>query len=57
MPNSARIARIEHPAQLHIALVTRAAPLTATAGAFRAVARTYRPAGYLAAASSDSRGL
>lgn len=57
MPNSARIARIEHPDQLHIALVTRAAPLTATAGAFRAVARTYRPAGYLAAASSDSRGL
>lgn len=53
----ARIARIEHPAQLHVALVSRAAPLTPTASAFRAVAQAYRPVDYLAPASSDREDL
>ncbi|MBQ6643461.1 MAG: LysR family transcriptional regulator [Saccharopolyspora sp.] len=53
----ARIARIEHSAQLHIALVSRTAALTPTASAFLAVARGHRPADYLAQTASDSRGL
>ncbi|GAB2675913.1 LysR substrate-binding domain-containing protein [Saccharopolyspora gloriosae] len=44
----ARIARIDHPAQLRVSLVGRAAPLTPAASAFRAVAREHRPVDYLA---------
>ncbi|WP_243788425.1 LysR family transcriptional regulator [Saccharopolyspora gloriosae] len=43
----ARIARIDHPAQLHVALVGRAARLTPAASAFLAVARDHRRADYL----------
>ena len=43
-----RLARIEHPARLHVALLSRAAPLTPVAAAFRAVAGAHRAVDYLA---------
>jgi len=43
----ARVARISHPARLHVALVTRQAPLTPAARAFVTLARAYRPACYV----------
>lgn len=42
-----RLARIDHPARLHVALLSRTAPLTPIAEAFRAVAREHRAADYL----------
>lgn len=49
----ARIVRIDPPAQLHIALLSRAAPLTPAARAFLAAARSYRPIDYLSQASDQ----
>lgn len=43
----ARVARIVHPARLHVALVTRQAPLTPAARAFAAVARSHRSGQYV----------
>ncbi|MFJ8819437.1 LysR family transcriptional regulator [Amycolatopsis thermoflava] len=37
----ARVARLDHPARLHVALLSRAAPLTPAAQAFRALARRF----------------
>jgi DNA-binding transcriptional LysR family regulator len=48
----ARVARISHPARLHVVLVTRQAPLTPAARAFVTLARTYRPAGYVSSGES-----
>lgn len=42
-----RVARIAHPARLHVALVSRQAPLTPAARAFAALARSHRPADYV----------
>jgi DNA-binding transcriptional LysR family regulator len=43
----ARTARLDPTAHLHIALLSRAAPLTPAAAAFLAVARAYRPIDHL----------
>ena len=43
----ASVARIEHPARLHIALVSRQAPLTPAARAFAALARSHQPGHYV----------
>ena len=55
----ARVARIEPPAQLHVSLLSRSAPLTPAARAFLAVARSYRPADHLdiGLGSPDSENL
>ncbi|GAA3793078.1 LysR family transcriptional regulator [Amycolatopsis tucumanensis] len=37
----AQVARLDHPARLHVALLSRAAPLTPAAQAFRALARRF----------------
>lgn len=42
----ARAVRIDHPARLHVALLSRSGALTPAARAFLAVARTYRPNDY-----------
>jgi hypothetical protein len=49
----ARVARISHPARLHVALVTRRAPLTPAARAFVALARSHQPVRYVAAAARE----
>jgi DNA-binding transcriptional LysR family regulator len=43
----ARVARLDPTAHLHIALLSRQAPLTPAAGAFLAVARAYTPIDHL----------
>lgn len=43
----ARAVRIDPPAQLHVALLSRSAPLTPAARAFLAVARSYTPVAHL----------
>lgn len=45
----ARVARVEHPARLHIALLTRKGRLTPPALAFVDLARTFEPADYVPA--------
>jgi hypothetical protein len=44
----ARVTRIDHPARLHVALLTRPAALTPAAQGLLAVARSYEPRDYLA---------
>ncbi|MCI2416053.1 LysR family transcriptional regulator [Saccharopolyspora sp. K220] len=44
----ARTVRIDPPAYLHVALLSRAAPMTPAASAFLATARTYTPVDHLA---------
>ena len=43
----ASVARIEHPARLRVALVSRQAPLTPAARAFAALARSHEPGPYV----------
>lgn len=43
----ARVARIDSPARLHVALISRSAPLTPAAQAFLTAARSYTPVDYL----------
>lgn len=43
----ARVARVDHPARLHIALVARPGPLTEAAEAFVGLARSHRAGRYL----------
>lgn len=43
----ARVARVDPPVRLHVALLSRSAPLTPAARAFLAVARSYQPADHL----------
>ena len=50
----ARIARIDPTAQLHVALLSRAAPMTPSARAFLAVSQAYRPVDHLRTLAAQS---
>jgi DNA-binding transcriptional LysR family regulator len=51
----ARIARIDPTAHLHVALLSRSAPLTPAAREFLALARAYRPVDHLGVPENDGQ--